>query len=176
MRKLAGLVFLVLLGLYFVGIANGTKPGDSSVGATIVPPELLAASRARDRFHIVKTAWQRAGFGIVATADFTFANDNSVPIKDVTVSCRFYGASGTRLGDAEQTIYRTFPAQKSTAVAAVNLGFINSQSATASCDVANVVPIGDPTFDEFHTTQPPTAAPPSAKPKVRPAALPAQPR
>src|SRR3954469_8970240 len=109
MRKLAGLLFLALLGLYIAGVASGTKPGDSSVSATVVPPELLAASRARDNFHIAKTAWQRSGFGIVATADFTFANDNNVVVKDVTVSCIFYGASGTRLGDAEQTIYRTFP-------------------------------------------------------------------
>lgn len=175
MRKLAGLVLLVLLGLYIASAVNGDKPSGSSVGPTVAPPELVAAGRALANFHMSKPAWRKGGFGIVAVADFTFANDNSVAVRDVTIGCTFYGASGTQLGTGEQTIYQTFPAKKSTVVREVNLGFINSQSATASCAVDKVVPLGDPTFDDFYARKPPAEAAPTAQPNPRPAALPVRP-
>jgi hypothetical protein len=179
MRAIAALLLLLIGAIVVFSIAGGntaTSPGavKSTDTVTIIPPEARAAAQATNNFRIVSTAWQKGGFGLVAVADFTFANDNSVPVKDVTVSCIFYAASGTRLGTGDQIIYQSFPAKKSTKAAGVNLGFINSQSAAASCDVESVVPIGDPTFDNIEIPKPANTAP-VVKPNLRPANLAVQP-
>src|SRR5260221_4725764 len=76
------------------------------------------------------------GFGTVGSATVTIDNGNDFPVKDIDVRCEFSRKSGTQLSTSQRTIFDTIPAQAKRTFKDVNMGFINSQSAKASCRVA----------------------------------------
>jgi len=64
-------------------------------------------------------------------------NDNDFAVKDVVVNCETVGASGTKLSEQSETIFRTFPAHSKKLVRNMNFGFIHQQSARASCELVS---------------------------------------
>lgn len=136
------LLGLLLLGGVIAGAwaAATTKQGPDST-TTVAMPAAPAKPREPDpweNFKISKYQMQKAGFGVVGVADFTFRNDNAYAVKDALVACSFYGASGTKLGERQVTVYEAFPAQKSRTVKGVNVGFINDQARSSECRIVLV--------------------------------------
>ncbi|QOG20412.1 hypothetical protein [Bradyrhizobium sp. SEMIA] len=90
-----------------------------------------------DRMDITDQSWEKGGFNSVGIMNFTIKNGNAYAVKDVTVSCRFFGKSGTLLNDNSQTVYDIVPANATKRFTKVNVGFINSQAQRGGCDLKN---------------------------------------
>jgi hypothetical protein len=88
-----------------------------------------------DRLTIRGMTWSLAGFKNVGLVNVTIENSNDFPVKDVGIRCYFSGKSGTQLSSKNHIIFDTIPAKTKKAFKEVNVGFIDSQSATASCNV-----------------------------------------
>jgi hypothetical protein len=98
----------------------------------------LLRERSRDpgeRITMPSFSWKIGGFGTVGSATVTVDNGNDFPVKDIDVRCEFSGKSGTQLSTSQRTIFDTIPAKAKRTFKDVNMGFIHSQSAKASCRV-----------------------------------------
>ncbi|MBR1170510.1 hypothetical protein [Bradyrhizobium liaoningense] len=87
------------------------------------------------RMSIPDFTWKISGFGSVALISPTIENKNSFEVKDVVIECNFSAKSGTQLSTTSQTIFDTVKANSKRTFKEVNVGFIHSQSARASCQV-----------------------------------------
>jgi hypothetical protein len=88
-----------------------------------------------DRLSMRGMTWSLSGFKNVGVVNVTIENSNDFAIKDIGIRCYFNGQSGTQLSSNGHTIFETIPAKGTKAFKEVNVGFVNSQSATARCDV-----------------------------------------
>jgi hypothetical protein len=98
----------------------------------------LLRERNRDpgeKITMPSFSWKIGGFGTVGSATVTVDNGNDFPVKDIDVRCEFSGKSGTQLSTSQRTIFDTIPAKAKRTFKDVNMGFIHSQSAKASCRV-----------------------------------------
>jgi hypothetical protein len=81
---------------------------------------------------------QKAGFdNVLVLSSITIENFGDIDAKDVKVRCETYGASGTKLNSGTITIYQVVKAHKTATFKNLNMGFMNTQSATADCEIAN---------------------------------------
>lgn len=80
--------------------------------------------------------WQRPA-DVIAKVNFIIENKNDFPIKDVTILCSFYGASGTEIQKKSETIFEIVETNSKLRMKEVSLGFIDKQAATADCSVAH---------------------------------------
>jgi hypothetical protein len=101
----------------------------------------LAAIPPGFKVTISGQSWKTGGFGSIGLMNFTLKNANDYQIKDVSLICTFYGNSGTELGSRTHTIYETIKANAMRSFAAVNIGFIPSQSSRGGCEVLAAVRI-----------------------------------
>lgn len=127
MRDLLGLGVLV-----FVLYAATRSSPDAAQGAatpTIVP------DLPGQHVSILSTSWRRGGFGAVGFAKFDLKNDNAKEVRDVTITCHFYGKSGTLMADHTQTVFDRFPAGKHKTTDELSFGFIDQQVHSVNCDV-----------------------------------------
>jgi len=88
-----------------------------------------------DRLTMKGMTWSLSGFKNVGIVNVTIENSNDFAVKDVGIRCYFSGKSGTQLSANSHTIFDTIPPKSKKAFKEVNVGFIDSQSATASCNV-----------------------------------------
>jgi hypothetical protein len=88
-----------------------------------------------DRLTMKGMTWSLSGFKNVGIVNVTIENANDFAVKDVGIRCYFSGKSGTQLSSNNHTIFDTIPAKAKKAFKEVNVGLIDSQSATASCNV-----------------------------------------
>jgi roadblock/LC7 domain-containing protein len=88
-----------------------------------------------DRMTIKGMTWSLGGFKNVGVVSVTIENSNDFAVKDFGIRCQFSGKSGTQLSANNHIIFDTIPAKTKKAFKEVNVGFIDSQSATASCNV-----------------------------------------
>jgi hypothetical protein len=98
----------------------------------------LLRERNRDpgeRITMPSFSWKIGGFGFVGTATVTVNNGNDFSVKEIEVRCEFSRKSGTELSRSQRTIFDTIPAKAVRMFKDVNMGFIRSQSAKASCPV-----------------------------------------
>jgi hypothetical protein len=89
--------------------------------------------------QIVDWSWSRSGFGVVMVANFRVRNENPFSVKDLKFECTLAGNSGTRIGSATQTVYERIEPGHTKLLSHVNIGFINQQSATGGCHIADAV-------------------------------------
>jgi hypothetical protein len=83
-------------------------------------------------------SWHLDGFGTVGKIDrITIMNNSSFPIKDFTIQMTTFGNSGSRVGQASQTLYETVPAHGKKQFRNINMGFVPTQSASASFEITN---------------------------------------
>jgi hypothetical protein len=88
-----------------------------------------------DRMTLKGMTWSLGGFKNVGIVNVTIENLNDFVVKDVGIRCYFSGKSGTQLSANGHIIFDTIPAKTKKAFKEVNVGLIDSQSATASCNV-----------------------------------------
>lgn len=98
-----------------------------------------AAAEARrpasDRLKISGQSWRTGGFDTIGMMTFTVSNENPYSVKDISISCDFYGNSGTLLGSRSHTVYEIVKANTKRTFKAVNIGFIPPQSARGGCSI-----------------------------------------
>jgi hypothetical protein len=88
-----------------------------------------------DRLTMKGMTWSLGGFKNVGIVNVTIENSNDFAVKDVGIRCYFSGKSGTQLSTNGHTIFDRIPAKSKKAFKEVNVGLIDSQSASARCNV-----------------------------------------
>lgn len=127
--------FLFALGLVLNTIDWSPSDGNSQAVHTVrTPPPLKPIQLV----YLKDYSWSLDGFGTVAVGNFTVQNGNEFAIKDIAIRCEFSGKSGTVVSRADTTIYDTVAGRKNRTFRKVNMGFVNSQSASATCRVVAV--------------------------------------
>lgn len=82
--------------------------------------------------------WSKGGFDSVMIGHFTIKSALQFEVRDIKIACVTAGASGTALSTVQQTIYDYVPAKSTKRFPNVNMGFINTQSASANCQILSV--------------------------------------
>lgn len=137
MRRAVGIALFIAmaaLGLYVYG-----KPPTPVVRSrpTEAPED---AARAILKKVTLKFDWRKGGFGNIMLIDATIKNENAFDVKDLSISCEGRGASGTLITRTEQVIYQTVKSKSSRTIKNINLGFMDPQTATASCSIDDLKP------------------------------------
>jgi hypothetical protein len=60
-------------------------------------------------------------------------------VKDIRLACDLFGKSGTKVGSAALPIYDVVKAGQSRQFDDLNMGFVDTQSATAHCEIIGAV-------------------------------------
>lgn len=105
----------------------------------IEAPRRAAAREQHYREHpekavIVTERWSKGGFGSVMVADFTLKNVSNLALRDFRLECELQGNSGTLVNTKRITLFEKLGPQATRTIRDVNVGFINSQAARASCE------------------------------------------
>jgi hypothetical protein len=87
------------------------------------------------RMTLTNQSWSTGGFDTIGMMSFTIKNENPYDVKDFVLSCSFYAASGTALGDRSHVLYESVKAKGSRAFQKVNIGFIPNQSSRGGCSL-----------------------------------------
>ncbi len=75
------------------------------------------------------------GFENVLVIKVKLKNRGTVPLKDFVFECVTVSASGTEIGRPRHTLYQSLAPGQSKTFPGVNIGFVNSQTARAGCEV-----------------------------------------
>lgn len=139
---LAGCGCLGLIGLAVLGGIVGSTDKSTSRSPSPVP-SIFSAPREpepspRSKVSITKFSWSKGGFDTVMEGTFTIRNDNSFAVKDMRMKCDLSAKSGTALDSVEETIYEIVSANSSKTFREVNMGFVRSQTASATCEIKGV--------------------------------------
>ncbi len=102
-----------------------------SVVAQDLPPKDELARNIQIE-HITYTI---GGFDNVLVVKAKLKNHGAIPLKDFLFACVTVSQSGTVLGTPKHTLYQSLAAGQSKTFSGVNIGFVNSQTARAGCDV-----------------------------------------
>ena len=85
--------------------------------------------------------WRKGGFDNIMEADFKITNGSDHDIKDVEIRTVQAGKSGTRIDGNTRTIYEIIKARQTKEFKKFNMGFIHSQSNSASARITDFVVI-----------------------------------
>lgn len=80
--------------------------------------------------------WSKGGFGAIALLPITITNMNGFAVKDIRISCKFSGPSGTVISEATHDTFRVIAPGASETIPEANFGFVNAQANSAACEVA----------------------------------------
>jgi hypothetical protein len=97
-------------------------------------PKDIALRDAKLDFH-----WAKRGFGTVMMADFKLQNPTPYRLKDFEVTCTSFGASGTEIDRNKKVIYEVIEPKSTKSLKHVNMGFVNTQAASTSCELTDLV-------------------------------------
>jgi DNA-binding transcriptional regulator YdaS (Cro superfamily) len=106
-RRVIGISLAIVLGLVVLGTMSNqptTTPTRQVSPAGAAAIARLEKEEALNRIKLDWT-WRKGGFGTVAVATFTVVNGNDFAIKDLAITCRFEGNSGTEIGRGSATLY-----------------------------------------------------------------------
>ena len=122
-----------------VPAAADSVAAHSSAPPSYTPPPSSPAAPDTEVFsklHLT-TSWHGEAGNTVMLATFTIRNRSDQAVSNFAVICTLYAPSGTVLDVKTPTLYVTVRAHKSKTVHDVNLGFINQQTHSASCTLAD---------------------------------------
>lgn len=92
-----------------------------------------------DQQEIKNFKWVLGGFNTVMMISGRINNKSSVAVKDLTIECRTFSKSDTLLSRTSKVLYEAIPPGKSVKMREFSMGFVNSQSIKAYCEVADLV-------------------------------------
>lgn len=142
------LVVIIAAGVFLVdstshggdvpAAADSIAPHSSAPASFTPPPSSPAApdTEVFSKLHLT-TSWHGDAGNTVMLATFTIRNRSDQAVSNFAVICTLYAPSGTVLDVKTPTLYITVPAHKSKTVHDMNLGFINQQTHSASCTLAD---------------------------------------
>ena len=129
--------FLLTLGIVAFVVAvialGSPSPKPATAAAPTVP---TVVPRWISEDVIVTTKASRVG-SLKSVVDFRFTIENKYDyaIKDVRIKCRWFGASGSEIGDTDVVVYENFPARRKRTAAELTLS-VHSQSVSSRCEAA----------------------------------------
>lgn len=145
-------ILLVLAGVSLFGVsvsllipkkyADRLAPEKSALVASTSPTPFVDRRTPKEiALQEVKLDFQGtlAGFGNVLEMDFTITNPTIYAVKDFQITCKHFAKSGTAIDSNTRTVYDVVPAKGKKKIRNFNMGFINSQTATSSCRIVNLV-------------------------------------
>lgn len=91
-----------------------------------------------DQQEIKNFKWMLGGFNTVMMISGRINNKGSVAVKDLTLECKTFSKSDTLLSRTSKVLYEVIPPGKSVKMREFSMGFVNSQSAKAYCDVTDL--------------------------------------
>jgi hypothetical protein len=127
--RVIGWLTTIVIGFIVLGALIGGPASNPTATATSY------TSTSREPVpEIVNFDWRKDGFGVVMVlSKVTIKNPGKVAISDLRISCQTSGPSGTVISSPSTVLYERIEAGKTRTFRDVNLGFIHSQSARASC-------------------------------------------
>jgi hypothetical protein len=81
---------------------------------------------------------------MLLTCNFKVHNPSEYSFKDYEITCTHYGPSGTKIDSNTRTIYEIVPAKSTRLKSGFDMGFIHSQATKSSCQLTDLVVIGEP--------------------------------
>jgi hypothetical protein len=90
---------------------------------------------------LVLDSWTKGGFDSVMIANFTVKNPTKYSVKDISVTCTHYAASGTEIDSNTRTIYEMVKAKDQKRIREFNMGFIHSQTQRTRCQIDDLAVI-----------------------------------
>jgi hypothetical protein len=85
-------------------------------------PEEDAKTVAMRDVSLVLDSWTKGGFDSIMIANFTVKNSTKYSVKDITVTCTHYAASGTEIDSNTRTIYEMVKGKRSEAHSRIQYG------------------------------------------------------
>jgi hypothetical protein len=133
-------IFVIIAVMMFVGdLMRGPQNSPQRATQDVSPSQsVISPSLAAAQTQITKFSWHKGGFDSIMMATFSIKNDGDHDVKDINVRCTHSAPSGTVIDQNEQTIYEIVKAHSTRKFREVNMGFIASQAASSSCEVAGV--------------------------------------
>lgn len=122
--------------IYFV--STSLTPQNKSEETTKTERKKTENEIAIDNLKLVYE-WQVSGFGRVMLANFTIENTNDFGAKDIKIICDMYSKSKTKIGENEAVIYDIFPKKSKKEIKEFNMGIIDSQAESATCNIIHFV-------------------------------------
>ena len=142
------LLALILIPVALAVVGSALSPRSTSTSAARStasdsprqpsPRELKEAIRDQIKLD---WEWQNGGFGNVMEADFKITNGSDHDIKDIEIRTTQSGKSGTQIDRNTRTIYEIIKARQTKVFKKFNMGFIHSQSESASARITDFVVI-----------------------------------
>lgn len=142
-----GIALLTVVGLLAVLTVIGSHlpPSQKAAGGNDEPfskADLIEAFRRQLTVNIsklgLKTGLLRVDRSHYWQGPFIISNTLDVPIKDVLVTCSFYGQSGTKIEDRSVRIYESFPAHSERTTRPVAVGYVSGQTDRFSCRITDL--------------------------------------
>jgi hypothetical protein len=121
--------------LIFIGALSTTHTPAGSTGYTYTS-SASTYSAPPDPTHgatLEMGDWSIGGFGVVAIHTFKVTAASANGVSDMTVRCRYFGGSGTELGQQTHTLYERVPAGRTVRFPGVNVGFVPQGTKSAAC-------------------------------------------
>lgn len=133
------IIFLVFVGLAALGSLvstisrRGTADHDNPV-AVPAPPDPKVTVMADTK--VASYCYS----GSVLLCDFTVSNNNSdFFIKDIEITCKAFGKSGTEIDSNKRTIYDKVESHSKKRFPRFNMGFVHPQAVSSSCWISNLM-------------------------------------
>jgi hypothetical protein len=91
--------------------------------------------------EIVSNSWHMGGFGSTPIHTLTLKNRCELSYKDIGILISYSSKSGTPVDTGRYVIMDVLPASKTKTFRDINMGFMDSQSETASVIITSVKPL-----------------------------------
>lgn len=166
LARVVGFIWLTIVLLVWIGGLNAPPAStDGPLKATTTPVEQTEAERAaaaeveaeRQRaqterdvrrnpenyLELDRVSGTKGGFDTVLIISGSIRNTSDIVLKDPTLRCELFGASGTKVGGVQETLFEQIPAQGVTRFTDLNMGFMGStQVATYNCQITDAEVVG----------------------------------
>lgn len=126
-------IVTIIAGFWLVGYLS-TKQKEVETAAGGPSPKEQARKLVEFDFQ-----WSRGGFDTILMLNAKIQNKSRSGIKDFTITCSGYGASGTRIDSNQKTFYEVVHKGETRTFKELNMGFLNSQVHEARCGLADFV-------------------------------------
>jgi hypothetical protein len=139
-RKKIIIGFLVI----FVAVMAHNISRYSPTRSTTSSPAELTPIKEVEKNLTFDFSWTKGGFDQVMILSGSIKNGSEFDIKDLLVSCKIEGKSGTQIGVRQKTVYEVVRAGKQIKIKDINMGLIPDQASNASCEIFDFTIIEQP--------------------------------
>jgi len=127
----------IVAGAYVLATKPPTNnmPSQAEMDAASARYQATKARQEAQQKIELKVAMNDFSYNIARIA-FTVKNSNTFPVKDLTVTCKFLGASGTPISSRTETIFEVIKPSATKRTAALSYGFTSEQTKKFYCELS----------------------------------------